>query len=420
MSDSRLPIGWQQKALGDICDIDPEILGGDVPADYEFQYIDIGSVATGKISEALSIERFCTAPSRARKRARRDDVLMATVRPNLKAFAKVERDGEFVASTGFAVLRARTDVSDAEFLKQLLFSESIERQVASLVAGSNYPAITVGNVRRLLVDVPPPSEQRRIAKLLSTLDEQIAQTEAEASKLNALTTGAFDDVFGAGAVDGLSMESLKVGALARGWSRVTLSQAAPRILDFRGRTPLKLGMDWGGGDIAALSANNVEMGQVNFEKESNFGSEALYRKWMTRGECHKDDVLMTLEAPLGNVALVPDDRKYILSQRVILLKPNAELMNGVYLSLYLRWRWFQAMLNEESTGTTATGIQRKKLERLPVLVAPKEQRAAIAEFLHGLLRQQSRLHIEVKKFKLKKQGLMADLLEGKKRLECLS
>lgn len=177
---------WSPTTLGALCDVDPEILGGGTPRDYRFRYIDISSVAPLSISVDLEEMSFAAAPSRARKRVRRDDVLMATVRPNLKAFARLRDDGELVASTGFAILRARPGVSDAKFLEQLLFTGSIESQIERLVAGSNYPAISVANVKRMKVVAPDFDEQRRIANLLSAVDEKIENVERTLVKVDLL------------------------------------------------------------------------------------------------------------------------------------------------------------------------------------------------------------------------------------------
>jgi type I restriction enzyme, S subunit len=89
-------------------------------------------------------------------------------------------------------------------------------------------------------------------------------------------------------------------------------------------------MEWGGGDIRALSAGNVKMGWIDFESEAYFGSEQLHQKWMTQGDTKKDDILVTTEAPLGNVSIVPDSKKYILSQRVISLRPNPQKIDNKY------------------------------------------------------------------------------------------
>ncbi len=90
----------------------------------------------------------------------------------------------------------------------------------------------------------------------------------------------------------------EVGVIPEDWEVATIIAATHQIMDFRGRTPKKLGMDWGGGDIPALSAKNVKMGFIDFDEECYLGSDALYSKWMVHGDVAKGDVLFTTEAPL--------------------------------------------------------------------------------------------------------------------------
>ena len=139
--------------------------------------------------------------------------------------------------------------------------------------------------------------------------------------------------------------------------RVRLNEVIRQFMDFRGRTPLKLGMEWSDGEIRALSANNVQMGRIDFDKEANWGSEALYRRWMTKGDCEEGDVVFTTEAPLGNVAQIPNGERYILSQRVILLKANKAIAEPGYLFQLFQSEAFQSELVRQSTGSTVLGIQ---------------------------------------------------------------
>lgn len=106
-----------------------------------------------------------------------------------------------------------------------------------------------------------------------------------------------------------------------------LIQILHNIIDYRGRTPKKLGMNWGGGNIPALSAGNVKQGYIDFEQDCYYGSVELYTKWMKQGATRKNDIIFTTEAPLGNVALIPDDKKYILSQRTVLLQVREGVSN---------------------------------------------------------------------------------------------
>ncbi len=195
------------------------------------------------------------------------------------------------------------------------------------------------------------------------------------------------------------------------WTSRPLIETLALVLDFRGRTPKKLGMEWGGGDIPALSANNVEMGKINFSKECYFASEELYRKWMTRGDAQFRDVVLTTEAPLGNVAQIPDSQRYVLSQRAILLRTNEDDLCNDYLAHYLRSDVFQNLMRQQSSGTTATGIQRKKLETLPVeFPISNTEQAKIAEILSTVDRAIELTEALIAKEERIKTGLMQDLL----------
>jgi type I restriction enzyme S subunit len=196
-----------------------------------------------------------------------------------------------------------------------------------------------------------------------------------------------------------------------GWKSKPLSGLLSLIIDFRGKTPKKLGMEWGNGDIPALSASNVGMGRIDFSKECYFGSETLYRKWMTKGDARMGDVVLTTEAPLGNVAQIPDGRRYILSQRTVLLRANdAEVCND-YLRHYLTSEWFQNLMRQQSSGTTATGIQRAKLETLPVnFPVSKPEQAIITGILAMMDRAIEETEVLIAKQRRIKTGLVQELL----------
>lgn len=196
----------------------------------------------------------------------------------------------------------------------------------------------------------------------------------------------------------------------KGWRICQLSDVVEEIIDFRGRTPLKIGMIWGGGDIPALSANNVEMGRINLKKETYYGSEALYKKWMNKGGAEKGDILLTMEAPLGNVAQIPDSQKYILSQRVILLKTKTALILNSFLKQYLMSDRFQALLKSYSTGTTATGIQQAKLLTLPVVIPSFLEQQKTAQILDTIDKLITLTDRHIAKLKQAKAGLLHDLL----------
>jgi type I restriction enzyme, S subunit len=165
-------LDWQRMPLGDLVDVDAQSLGSRTAPDYEFRYISLADVDEGMIARHLETYRFCDAPSRARRRVREDDILLATVRPGLKSYALISSEhASCIASTGFAVLSCREEILP-HYLYQYLFSDDIQRQVHGLIAGSNYPAISSDDVRELLVYVPKKTVQEHLAKVLAAHDRQ--------------------------------------------------------------------------------------------------------------------------------------------------------------------------------------------------------------------------------------------------------
>lgn len=188
------------------------------------------------------------------------------------------------------------------------------------------------------------------------------------------------------------------------WKNDKLYDLLDKIIDFRGRTPLKLGMDWGG-NIQSLSALNVKMGYIDFSLDTHLGSEELYKKWMTKGDLYKNDIIMTMEAPLGNVALIPDNKKYILSQRVMALKTKLNIDNHFIYQL-LSSNNFQQTIKDLSTGSTAKGINQRSLQKVKVIIPEYAEQQKIADFLTAVDGKIALMNKSVELLKQYKKGVM--------------
>jgi len=204
------------------------------------------------------------------------------------------------------------------------------------------------------------------------------------------------------------------------WPTTSIIDATSKIMDFRGRTPKKLGMDWGDGYIPAISARNVRMGKIDFSQEHYVASDLLYRRWMTQGDMEQGDTLITTEAPLGNVAEVPDSRRYVLSQRTVLLRPKPERFDKTYFTQVLQSPDFQSLLVQNSSGSTALGIQRKKLELLRIPEPSLAEQKCIADALKDTDDLIAALECLIAKKQAIKQGMMQQLLTGRTRLSGFS
>jgi type I restriction enzyme S subunit len=90
MSDrANATVKVNTRPLGSLVLIDPESLPLGTPPDFSFGYVDIASVTDGRLRLPESEIEYRNAPSRARRVIRNGDVLMSTVRPNLKLLLTV-------------------------------------------------------------------------------------------------------------------------------------------------------------------------------------------------------------------------------------------------------------------------------------------------------------------------------------------
>ena len=98
------------------------------------------------------------------------------------------------------------------------------------------------------------------------------------------------------------------------WPRKPISSVVDAVIDYRGRTPPR-----SVSGIPTISAKHVKRGRVEHCGE-RFVSQQTYDQWTTRGLIKPGDVLITTEAPVGEVALVPSDQTYLITRRVIAMQ----------------------------------------------------------------------------------------------------
>jgi len=177
------------KRLEDIATIDPENLDSNTQPHYQFNYISLEDVDQGSLLN-WSEQEFSSSPSRARRRLRLNDVLVSTVRPNLKSHLLFSQDnGEWVCSTGFATLRCNGDLADPSYVYFHLFGDFINKQIKALLTGSNYPAINSRDVRSLEIPVPALPEQKEITRILSSMEDELISLAQRLEKASSLKLG---------------------------------------------------------------------------------------------------------------------------------------------------------------------------------------------------------------------------------------
>lgn len=178
----QVPAHWEVRPLKYWVGINEAVLAETTNPDFEFHYLEIGSVGTGVLVEEPNNIRFATAPSRARRIVKNGDTIVSTVRTYLKAvwFAH-EITGDLICSTGFAVLTPREGIAP-KFLCYLAQSNSFTDRVTSESVGIAYPAIAEGRLNSFQLCVPPLAEQTSIVEYLGKATTDINATTSRARR----------------------------------------------------------------------------------------------------------------------------------------------------------------------------------------------------------------------------------------------
>ena len=201
----------------------------------------------------------------------------------------------------------------------------------------------------------------------------------------------------------------EVGVIPEDWEIKRIINCCD-YADYRGKTPPKTT-----NGVFLVTAKNIRKGYIDYEESQEFVPTKLYKQIMRRGLPCIGDVLVTTEAPLGNVAQI-DREDVALAQRVIKYRPKSEDLSAAYLKQYFLSERFQQILDDHSSGSTAKGIKGSVLHQLPVILPPAREQRAIAAALSDVDALLDGLDRLIAKKRDLKQAAMQQLLTGQTRL----
>ncbi len=371
--DSKMPeirfkgfIGeWEEKGLGtDVA----EIIGGGTPSTSisEFWDGDIDWYSPTEIGSNVYAEgsqKKITAlglKSSSAKILPAGNTVLFTSRAGIGDMAILARPG--ATNQGF-----QSFIVKAGFSPYFIYSagKQIKDFALKHASGSTFLEISGKQLGRMKILMPSSEEQVAIGNYFQKLDVLINQHQQRHNKLSNIKKSMLEKMF---PKKGETIPEIRFKGFSGGWDEISLLDSIERIIDFRGRTPKKLGLDWSPSGYRALSALNVKQGYIDFSIDPHFGDQELYDKWMNGSELHQGQVLFTTEAPMGNVAQVPNTDKYILSQRTIAFVVKFEIIVEDFLAVLLRSYNVFRELSALSSGGTAKGVSQKVLANLNVSI----------------------------------------------------
>ena len=338
-----------------------------------FDYIDLSSVDKDTKSIA-SIERYeCSdAPSRARQLVETDDVLVATVRPNLNGAALVNGAHHgMTASTGYCVLRPDKDKLDSRFLFHWVKTGVFVQRMVDVATGANYPAVSDAKIKASKIPLPPLDEQKRIAGILDAADALRAKRREALAQLDTLLQSTFLDMFGDPVTNPMGWEQCVVGDV------VHAAKDGPHVSPTYAES-----------GIPFLSTRHIKPGEVVWEDLKYIDQDEANRQWK---KCKPEfgDILYTKGGTTGIAARVTTSEPFAVWVHVALLKPVVKKVHPIWIEAMLNSAYCYTQSQRYTHGIANHDLGLKRMVKIQMYLPPLAEQRGFAAIVESIEQQKA-------------------------------
>ncbi|PDT02111.1 hypothetical protein CO666_21375 [Rhizobium chutanense] len=324
--------------LEDVCEINPRApknLNDETPV----SFLPMSAVSEGGYV-AFEEARTYGEVKKGYTYFERGDVLIAKITPcfeNGKAASTATIQNKLgFGSTEFHVLRPSHHL-DPKYAFYLLWSDRFRTIGEKGMTGSaGQKRVPADLLRRLEIPLPPVDEQKRIAAILDKADQLRQKRRQALALLDSLSQSIFQDLFG------------DLVSNPMGWETQTVEDFCELIVDCVNRTaPLAERPT----DFKMIRTTNVKKGRLLLS-EVRYVDEEIFAKWNRRATPQFGDVILTREAPVGEVGILDVPGNFFLGQRLMLYRPDLKKITSEYMLHSFQSKFLSEQFRQGSSGST--------------------------------------------------------------------
>lgn len=333
-------------------------------------------------------------------------------------YSESNNDSEDVLYCGFTIryrLNTKTDL-DPEYLANLLRDNLIRHEVmkySTVSANTNINQVSYAGIR---VAYPPFPEQKKIAKILSTLDVHVNEVDDMIDDLKELKKGLMQKLLTEG-IGHTEFDESVIGRLPLEWELMSFED----ICIYKGlvRGP------FGG---ALKKEYFVEEGYKVYEQKNAINKNAQIGKYYINSSKYKEldrfsvrsgDFIVSCSGTIGRIYQIPDNFKPgVINQALLKITLNNEVMYDRFFEHYFEFEKFQKRITDSTQGgamKNLVGMSIIKTTKLPV--PTMDEQIKIARVFDDLDQRIQLIIDEKTELDLLKKGLMQQLLTGKTRVK---
>jgi len=425
--EGSIPQGWDLISIGEVCAVG----GGKTPRksndDYWHGSIpwvspkDFDGITLDETEDKLTQSGVSENSINLYKAGNIAMVVRSGVLRHSLPVAQLELD--MAVNQDIKVLQPDTTKITSDYLLNILLYEADRIRASCVKTGTTVESVETAFLKAYKLPLPPLPEQQQIAKILSTVDEQIQQTDEIIEETKELRAGLMQGLYRSGIGNGM-FSTHRIGPreieIPTHWELRTVDELKSTTTSkkaIRGGPP--------GGRIKKSDRSEygaklyVQENVIHndFERRGDYLSTEKFEE-LQSAEVDPGDVLITRSGTIGKSEVFPANaQRGILGSSLIRIKVNEDIIRPHYLSQFLAdSHTAQSQIKAMSHGGTRTGLNNKIVKSVQVPVPPIDEQDRISEILETVeekIQQEKQHRDDLKELK---RGLMQDLLTGKVRV----
>ena len=407
----RIPKEWEVVRLGEVAEIRSNKT---INAFEKVAFVPMELVPESGIFAKYQIRRKNEIKSFTYCEA--GDLLLAKITPSLEngkqGIVPSDVPNGFALATTEVFPIACRNIDKFYLFYVLKFSKFRNKIIASMIGTTGRQRASKISVINLLIPLPSLPEQRRIAEILSTVDDAIQKVDAAISKTERLKKGLLHELLTKG-IGHKEFKDTEIGRIPKEWEVVRICN----LFNVEtGTTPSTKEKEyWENGRINWFTPIDLsKLGGKIFlgNSERKITDRALKEPNLTI--MPKGSILISTRAPVGYVALLKEEGTFNQGCKGLIPKKNAEIHTTFYC-YYLSS--IKQKLQNLSGGSTFRELSKVSLENLKIPLPPFPEQRRIAGILSTVDQKLDLLKKRKEKLARIKKGLMNDLLTGKRRVK---
>jgi type I restriction enzyme, S subunit len=319
---------------------------------------------------------------------------------------------EYVISNKQMKLTPDQARASSEFLYFLFSGPVMQREIVTGTIGSSIPGFNLTRLRSLKIYLPPVTEQLAIAEALSDADKTVRALERLIAKKQSIKQGMAEQLLTA---------RTRLQGFRRQWISVKLSDIADRYqrFSFVGGpfgSSLKVS-DYTATGVRILQLQNIGDG-VFHDEYAIFTSPSKADSLLANNIYSGDLLIAKMGDPVARCCVVPRDQsRYVMASDGIRLAVDKVHFDPYLIKELINFKTFRSQAESASSGSTRKRISLAALRQLTLAVPPDlSEQHSIASMLRNVDDELDALRKRISKAKAIKQGMMHELLTGRRRL----